>query len=33
MTVPDEIVIGFFTAAVGGMATAIVFLWRHNNKK
>lgn len=28
LSVPDEVVIGFFTAVVAGMSTAIVMLWR-----
>lgn len=28
LNIPDEVVIGFFTAVVAGMSTAIVMLWR-----
>jgi hypothetical protein len=32
MTVPDEIVIGFFTAVICGLAGAVVVLWRDRKK-
>lgn len=32
LCVPDEVVIGFFTAVVGGLAGTVVTLWRKINR-
>lgn len=32
LEIPDEVVIGFFSSVVIGMATAIVVLWRKLDK-
>lgn len=32
LVIPDELVIGFFTAVVTGLATAVVILYRDRTK-
>jgi Flp pilus assembly protein protease CpaA len=32
LVIPDELVIGFFTAVVGGLTTAVIILYRDRTK-
>lgn len=33
LIVPDEVVIGFFTAAMAGLSGAVITMWRAYSKK